>query len=63
MHLESNPIPARNAQRAQTTLRTPGPRDPTEMRQNCLNGSRGGVGQQWTTAGAGALGAADFGMT
>ena len=39
-----------------------GTRDPTEMRQNCLNGSRGGVGQQWTTAGAGALGAADLGM-
>ena len=29
-HLESNPIPSRDARRAQTTLCTPGPRDPTE---------------------------------
>ena len=29
-HLESNPIPTRNAQRAQTYLCSPGPREPPE---------------------------------
>ena len=57
--LESNPIPTRVAQRAQT----PGPRDPTETETKlCLSVSCGGTGQQWTAAGAGALGAADLGM-
>ena len=59
-HLESSPIPARDAQRAQTTLYAPGPGDPTETETElCLSVSCGGMGQQWTAAGAGALGAAD----
>ena len=41
----------------------PGPRDPTETETElCLSVSCGGTGQQWTAAGAGALGAADLGM-
>ena len=59
--LESNPIPARDAQRAQTNLmhtRTP---DSTETeRELCLSISYGGIGQQWPAAGAGVLGAADL---
>ena len=40
-----------------------GPRDPTETETElCLNVSSGGMGQQWTATGAGALGAADLGM-
>ena len=36
-NLESNPIPARDSKRAQTSLCTPGPRDPTETeREMCL---------------------------
>ena len=30
-HLESNPIPTRDAQRAHTNLVAPGPRDPKEI--------------------------------
>ena len=45
------------------TLCAPGPRDPTETETElCLNVSCGGADQQWTAAGAGALGAADLGM-
>ena len=62
-HLESNPIPSRDAQRAQTHLvhsRTQGPhRDQDKF---CLRTSCGGIGQQGTAAGTGALGAADLGM-
>ena len=52
-HLESNPVPARDAQRAQTlrglTLCAPGPRDPTEPETElCLSTSFGGTGQLWT---------------
>ena len=62
-HLESSPIPARDAQRAQTTLYAPGPGDPTETETElCLSVSCGGMGQQWTATGAGALGAADSAM-
>ena len=63
-HLESKPIPARDAQRAQTKLVcTPGPRDPTEIETELsLCVSCGGTGQQWTAVGAGALDAADFSM-
>ena len=61
--LESNPIPARDAQRAQTTLvctRTQGPTETeTEL---CLSLSCGGTGQQWTATGTEALGAADLGV-
>ena len=60
--LESNPIPTRDAQRAQTNL-GPGPRDPTGTETVLyLSISCGGMGQQWTVTGAGALGAADLGM-
>ena len=45
------------------TLCAPGPRDPTETETElCLSVSCGGTGQQWTAAGAGALGEADLGM-
>ena len=41
----------------------PGPRDPTETETKlCLSVSGGDVSQQWTAAGAGALGAVDLGM-
>ena len=46
------------------TLCAPGPRDPTETETElCLSVSCGGTGQQWPAPGAGALGAADLGMT
>ena len=62
--LESNPIPARDTQRAQTILCTPGPRDPTESETElCLSISCGGTGQQWTATWAGALGEEDLGIT
>ena len=35
-HLESNPFPTRDSQMAKQTLCTLGPRDPTEMSQNCV---------------------------
>ena len=45
------------------TLFTQGPRDTTETEtEMCLSVSCGGMGQQWTATGAGALGAADVGM-
>ena len=45
------------------TLCAPGPRDPTETETKlCLSVSYRGMGEQWTTAGAGTLGAADLGM-
>ena len=63
LHLESNPIPARDAQRAQTNLVHTGPRDPTETEPElCLRVSCGRPGQQWTAAGAAALGAVDLGI-
>ena len=49
--------------RLKQTLCAPGPRDPTEtVTELCLSISCGGMGQQWTVAGTGALGAADMGM-
>ena len=48
---------------SEKTLCTPGPRDPTETEPElCLSVSCGGTDQQWTAAGAGALGAVDLGM-
>ena len=68
-HLESNPIPARDAWRAQTSPSkvligcAPGPRDPTETEPELgLSVSCRGTGQQWTSLRAAALGAADLGM-
>ena len=44
-------------------LCAPGPKDPTETETElCLSVSCGGMGQQWTAAGIGALGAADVDM-
>ena len=44
-------------------LCTPGPRDPAETETElCLSVCCRGTGQQWTVAGAGALGAVDLGM-
>ena len=45
-------------------LCTPGPMDHTETEtEMCWSISCGGMGQQWTATGAGALSAADLGMT
>ena len=45
------------------TLCAPGPRDPTETETELCQGvSCRGMGQQWTAAGAGDLGAVDLGM-
>ena len=45
------------------TLGTPGPKDPTETETELyLSVSCELMGQQWTAAGAGALGAVDLGM-
>ena len=60
-HLESNPLSARDAQRAQTYLVCTRTQDPTETETElCLSLSGGSMGQQWTAAGAGALGAVDL---
>ena len=62
-HLETNPIPARDIQRAQTNLCAPGSRDPTDIETEvCLSVSCEDMGRQWSTAGIGALGAADLPM-
>ena len=61
--LAFQPIPSRDAWRAQTNFCTPGPCEPTETEPElCLSVSCRGTGQQWPAAGAGALGAADLGM-
>ena len=39
------------------------PETPQRLRELCLSVSCGGTGQQWTAAGAGALGAVDLGVT
>ena len=45
------------------TLCAPGPNNPTETETElCLSIFCRGMGQQWTAAGAGALGAVDLGM-
>ena len=61
--LESNPIPTRDAQRAQINLMSTRTQNPTETElELCFSVSCRGTGQQWPAAGAGALGAADLGM-
>ena len=58
-HLESNPLPTRHAQRAQTNLVYIRTRHPTETEPElCVSPSCKGTGQQWPATGAGALGAA-----
>ena len=61
-HLESNPIPTRDAWSAQKkALCTSGPRDSTETETElCLSVPCRGTGQQRPATGAGALGAADL---
>ena len=62
--LESNPIPVRDAQKAQA--KPCGHQDldtPQRLSQTCSSISCGGMGQQWPVAGAGALNAADLGNT
>ena len=60
-HLESNSIPARDAQRAQIYLVCTRTQTPTETEPElCLSVSCGGTCQQWTAAGEGALGAVDL---
>ena len=57
------PYPPEMLRGLKDTLCTPGPRDPTETETElCLSVSCGGTGQQWTVAGAGALGAIDLDM-
>ena len=61
--LESNPIPTRDAQRAQINLVSTRTQDPTETEPElCFSVSCRGTDQQWLAAGAGALGAADLGV-
>ena len=63
LHLESNPTPARDAQRLKHTLCTPGPRDPTETETDlCFSISCGGISQQRTASGTGALAEAELSM-
>ena len=59
-HLESNPIPARDAQSTQT--RAPGPRDPTEAEPELCVCLLRRPGLAVDSRRAGALGAADLGM-
>ena len=65
--VESNPIPARDAQRPQTKLvltRTQRPhRDCAISAFECLSVSWRHTGQQWPSAGAGTLCSADLGYT
>ena len=62
-HLESNPIPATEAQRAQTKLVCTKTQRPPEIEPELyLSVSYGGMGQQWPATEAGALDAADLGM-
>ena len=58
---KSNPIPIRDTWSAQANLVHTRTQDPTETEPElCLSVSCGGTGQQWPTAEAGALGAADL---
>ena len=51
-HLESNPIPTRDAQRAQTNLACTRTQGPTETETElCVNISCGGTCWQWSAAG------------
>ena len=61
--LESNTIPARDTQRAQTNLVCTKTQRPHKEPDLCLSVSCEGTGVQRPAAGTGALGAADLGMT
>ena len=61
--LESTPDPTEMLRGLKHTLCAPGLRDPTETETElCLSVCCGGMGQQWTATGAGALDAVDLGM-
>ena len=61
--LESNPIPVRDALRAQTNLVCTRTLKPTETETElCLSVSCGGPGQGWSATGTEALGVADLGI-
>ena len=64
LHLGGNPIPAREAQRAQTIpcAHQETPQRLSQTAFECLSVSCGGMHQQWPAAGAGALGVADLSM-
>ena len=62
LHLESNPIPTRDTQRAQTNLVCTRTQRTHRDWDRTVSISCGGMGQQWTAAGAGALGSAVWGM-
>ena len=62
-HLESNPISARDARRAQTKPYVhQDPETPETEPELCLSVSCRSTGQQWPATGAGALGAGDLGQ-
>ena len=62
-HLESNPITAREFQRAQTKPCVhQDPETPQRLSQSCVCISGRGAGQQWPATRAGPLGAADSGV-
>ena len=62
-HLESNPIAARDTWRAQTNLVHTRTQRFTETEPElCFSVSCRWMGQQWTAARAGPLGAVDLGM-
>ena len=62
LHLEYNPIPTRDAQRAQTKpcVHQNSETSPETEPELFLNVSCGGRGQQWPVSGAGALGTGDL---
>ena len=62
-HLELKPhILQRRSEGSDISCVHQDPETPQRLRQNCLSISCGGMDQQWTAAGAGALGAADLVM-
>ena len=62
-HLESTPFPPEMLRGLKHTVCAPGPEDPTENETKlCVSVSCGGIGQQWTATGAGALGTEDLDM-
>ena len=63
LHLESNPIPARDAQRALINRVRTRTQDPTDTETElCLSVCCGGTGRWWSVTGTEVLGAADLGM-
>ena len=63
-HLESNSLPSRDAQRAETNLVHQDPETPQKLSQNCVRVSpeKAQISSGLSAAGAEALGAADLYM-